>query len=145
MSKSTSTTVSVGCKLPHGMHADVGDNRVTLNGSNSAHVIGGFGITRDVERAHIEKWMADHKDAPYVVNGLIFVMDSTADAESAAKAMEGMPNGFEGMDPTKPGKDLQPEDAQKLGKQLDEAQAKTAQAPKPHSSGKITKAPPKAR
>ena len=37
-------TVIVGCKLPHGLHAELGGKVVTLAGSNSSSIIGGFGI-----------------------------------------------------------------------------------------------------
>ena len=42
-------TVTVGCKLPNGLIIEVGGQSVELNGANASNIIGGHGITRDVD------------------------------------------------------------------------------------------------
>jgi hypothetical protein len=95
----------VGCKLPHGMVCQLeiksGDAYapsgpiVILNGGHSAKVIGGYGRTKNVPRAFMEKWLDQKKHFPPVENNLIFI-ENTADRMSE-RAKEGaeIKTGFE--------------------------------------------------
>jgi glutamate synthase domain-containing protein 1 len=108
---SSGNTVSVGCKIPNGIHMDFLTpgkplRRVTLRGTNASRVIGGFGITENVPKEFFDEWMRLNAEHPAVVNGFIFSMNKTNDAEARATEMKAEKNGFEPLDPDKPGKDL---------------------------------------
>jgi hypothetical protein len=94
-------TVLVGCKLPHGLHAELAGKVVELAGANSARVIGGFGIT-EVDKDFAEAWLAAEKGTPIVDNGLVFVVNNERDAKAAAADGEDSKTGLEGLDPEKP-------------------------------------------
>lgn len=103
-------TVTVGCKLPHGLYLDIGDKRVTLLGSNSSLVIGGHGITENVDREFFDKWLSLHKDSAAVKGGFIFAHDKTNSVKSEAEEKKDNRNGFEGLDPDKPAPGIAPVD-----------------------------------
>ncbi len=94
--------VTVACRLPHGLHLDVGDlpgqKRVTLNGANKSRVIGGAGITQ-VPKDHWEEWAKTRRDAPYIKNGSIFITKSETDAMKEADNRAKDKTGFEQTDP----------------------------------------------
>ena len=102
-------TVTVGCKLPHGLHLDINGKRVTLAGTNASSVIGGHGITENVDKEFFDKWMSLNKDSAAVKNGLIFSNEKTQNVKAEAKEKKGNKNGFEGLDPTKPGPGIEPD------------------------------------
>lgn len=96
-----SNTVTVACKLPHGL--DLEEYGVVLNGSNhpSALQAGGFGITEDVPRDAMVAWRDTHKTYTPVAKGLIF-FDSKTDAVAAqARERSAVRSGFEVLDPAK--------------------------------------------
>lgn len=95
-------TVTVGCKLPHGIHMDVDGKRVTLAGANASQVIGGHGITENVDKEHFEKWLSMHKESPMVKNGLVFAHEKAANTSAQANASVENPSGFEALDPDNP-------------------------------------------
>ncbi len=108
-------TVSVGCKLPNGMHLDitqVGEplKRVTLKGINSLTqgaiirpaVRGGFAITENVPKEFFEEWMRTHKEHPAVKNNLIFFHAQTESVKDMAEDLNDVEHGFEPIDPNKP-------------------------------------------
>lgn len=105
-------TVIVGCKLPSGIHAELGGKVVTLAGSNSSSLIGGFGITREVDKDFMDAWLKAEAKNPIVANGLVFIAGSEREAEKAVSEREKEASGFEGLDPQKPGKGLKPADAE---------------------------------
>lgn len=122
--------VTVGCKLPHGINADIYDpsslaqgqtpalkQRVTLLGSNSDNAIGGFGITENVDESFMTDWLEQNKSAPYVKSGLIFVVEDVNSARAMASGMADMPNGFEGVNPDKPGDGVEAVNAADVSKQ----------------------------
>lgn len=105
------TTVSVGCRLPNGLHMDFMEpgkplRRVTLRGTNASRVAGGFGITENVPKDYFDEWIKVNAELPAVKNGFIFSMNKANDVEAKAREMAGEKNGFEPLDPNKPGKDL---------------------------------------
>lgn len=101
-------TVTVGCKLPNGLHMDLrGDGgelvkRITLNGANNSEVIGGYGITHNIDKDAFEEWKLRNADFPPLKKGLIFAYDKPATVASQAKEQAELKSGFEGMDPEKP-------------------------------------------
>lgn len=104
-------TVTIGCKLPHGLHMDVGDQRVTINGLNTTEIVGGHGLTFGVPKALWEQWKRDHKDAEFVKRGLVFAQGKTDSAIAEAKEKKDNRSGFEGIDPNNPGKGVNSTDA----------------------------------
>lgn len=105
---SSGSTLTVGCKLPHGMHLDFLEpgrplRRVTIKGTNSARVIGGYGITEDVPEAYFNEWMAKHQELPAVRNGLIFAMAKYESTVAKAKEMAKEKNGLEPLSPVAQG------------------------------------------
>lgn len=107
-------TISVGCKLPHGMHLDirqVGEpvQRVTLKGINSlqeGQIIrvsqrGGFAVTENVPKEFFEHWMELNKLHPAVKNHLIFAHAQAASVRDMGEEFSGILNGFDPIDPNK--------------------------------------------
>lgn len=97
--------IFVGCKLPHGLHLDYNGARVTLNGSNTGTIVGVDGVKTgltEVEKDFFDAWLAAHKDAPYVVNGMVFANDKLNDTKAEAAEMASVKTGFEGLDPAAP-------------------------------------------
>ncbi len=98
-----SDTVSIGCRLPHGVVLAVvtnsGDRRtVTLNGANKALLIGGCGIT-DVPRDFWNEWKRRNKDSVMLSKGTVFATGSASETAQEAKTREGDKTGFEQADP----------------------------------------------
>lgn len=105
-------TVTIGCKLPHGLHLDIvkiGEPvaRHTINGSNSSRIVGGYGITEGVPRAFWERWLEQAKDMAMVKNGLVFAHREAASAIAKAKDGAAEITGFERVDPNKPPKGIE--------------------------------------
>lgn len=99
--------VVVGCKLPHGIvleagrYGDPNYTRVRLNGSNSARVVGGYGLT-DVSRDFWETWYKGHRNLGFVRDGFVFVHGDEASAAAHAREQAGKRTGLEPLDPTRP-------------------------------------------
>jgi len=89
--------VTVGCKLPNGIVMEVDGRELVLNGANASSVIGGYGLTENVDKAAFDKWMETHKDQPYVKNELVFAQAKTNSAESKAKENADVKSGLEGL------------------------------------------------
>jgi hypothetical protein len=106
-----SEVVTVGCKLPNGLVLDVeGSQPIVLNGANSATVIGGYGLTENVDKAVFDKWLDQHKDQPYVKNDLVFAQAKTNSAESKAKENADVKSGLEGLPQDKPAPGIEKSD-----------------------------------
>lgn len=102
--------VTVGCKLPHGIHMDLQmpgkpKVRVTLKGNNSARVIGGYGITERVPKEHFDEWMKLNKNHAFITGNLIFGMSNTASAEAKAKEYAEHRHGMEPINSNDPASD----------------------------------------
>ena len=95
-------TTCVGCKLPNGLHLDYAGKRVTLNGANSAVIVGGHDITEGVDKEWFEAWLAAYKDNPAVVNGLVFAHEKRVNTEAEAKDRAKNKTGLEPVDQDKP-------------------------------------------
>ena len=102
--------ISVGCKLPNGLHLDHGGKRVTLNGSNASVVIGGHGITEGIDESFFEAWLKAHEDFQPVKSGLIFAHGKKANVEAEAKEKTKNKSGFEGLNPDAPSPGIKPAD-----------------------------------
>ena len=110
-------TVIVGCKLPNGLQLIVNDQLVAvLNGSNSSSVIGGHGITESVDKEGFDTWMAQNKDAAVVKKGFVFAHDKAANVQAEAKDRKDEKTGQEGLDPSKPGPGIKPENFEGMKK-----------------------------
>jgi len=110
---SAGKTISVGCKLPNGLWLDLTipgqpQRRFRLKGTNSARVIGGFGITENVPEDFFNEWMRLNKGLPFVTNGLVFAHKQLASVKTEAKARASMVNGLEGINKDKPGSGIKP-------------------------------------
>jgi len=117
----SSETVTVGCKLPHGLLIRLGDleeamvdgkqvkmfrpsgREIELKGGNAAGAIGGYGLTHGVDADAWRGWDEAHKDFAPLARGLIFEVKRPADAAATAAERKNVKSGFEGIDPEKPG------------------------------------------
>lgn len=106
-------TVIVGCKLPHGLEAQIAGKTVVLNGSNSATIIGGYGLTQGVDKDGFEAWLLAYADLPYVKNELVFAQESAKSAAAQATENAAEKTGLEGLDPKKPAPGIEPDSDQK--------------------------------
>lgn len=102
-------TVIVGCKLPHGLETQMGGQTVVLAGNNSTEIVGGYGLTRDVDKAAFEKWLIDFAEFPPVKKGLIFAQTSERSVRAEANEKADEKTGLEGLDPKKPAPGIEPD------------------------------------
>lgn len=102
-------TVVVGCKLPHGLAIRLAGRQVLLAGSNSEGAIGGYGLTRGVDKAQFEDWLKEHETFEPVARDLIFAVGQESAARATASERKGEKNGFEPLDPTRPDARIKPE------------------------------------
>lgn len=106
--------ISVGCKLPSGMHLDIRQigeptERVTLKGINSlteGAIIrpaqrGGYAITENVPKEFFERWLELNKDHAAVKNNLIFAHIQIASVRDMGEERSELVNGFDPIDPNK--------------------------------------------
>jgi hypothetical protein len=112
--------VSVGCKLPNGMHLDIRQagqptQRVTLKGINSLSegmilrpsVRSGFAVTENVPKEFFEHWMELNAAHPAVKNNLIFAHTQVASVRAMGEEFKNELHGFEPIDPNKPGPNIE--------------------------------------
>ena len=102
--------IIVGCKLPHGLEIQLGGKTVVLNGANSTDIIGGYGLTRDVDKAAFDQWLLDYKDFPAVQNGLIFAQANEKAVKSEATEKADEKTGLEGLNAEAPAPGIKPAD-----------------------------------
>lgn len=95
-------TVTVGCKLPNGLIIEVGGKSVELNGANASNIIGGHGITYNVDADFFNAWLEAHADRAMVRNGFIFAHDKAADTKAEAAEKADNATGLEAVDPDAP-------------------------------------------
>jgi hypothetical protein len=93
--------VYVGCKLPNGLIAQVGNTKVLFKGANSSRVVGGYGLT-PVDKDFSDAWFKQHKNFHPVKAELIFVQGDVVSAEAQADEQSEVKSGLEGVDPAKP-------------------------------------------
>lgn len=92
-------TVTIGCKLPNGLVLEVGGKSVQINGANSSQVIGGHGITHNVDADLWQAWLKQNADRAVVKNGFVFAHDKAANAKAEAKEKTDTKTGQEPIDP----------------------------------------------
>ncbi len=102
----STATVTVGCKLPHGLLLDITQHgepqaRFRVKGSNSAAIIGGFGITPGVPKDLWDRWVAKNAQLEFVRKGLIFAYEKSDATRGQAKDNAELSNGLEPIDPNK--------------------------------------------
>ena len=127
--KQSGDTVVVGCKFPHGIElraytmveeqeAHPGGSRTvkkarlmpssfTISGNSfpeggaprAERLEAGYALTYGVPKKLWEAWLADNKDMPAVVNGLIFAHGSERSAIAESREKEKVRSGFERLDP----------------------------------------------
>lgn len=100
----STATVAVGCKLPNGLHLDIGETRVTLKGANAARVFGGFGVTEGVDKSFYEEWCRINAQHPALKNGLIFAEAEADSVEDRGEEQAELRSGFEQLNPNELGK-----------------------------------------
>jgi len=93
--------VSVGCKLPNGLIAEVNGVEVKFNGLNTSHILGGFGITENVDSGFWKTWLEQNKEMPFVMNGFIFAHSDVNSLKAETKEKSGEKTGLEPLDPNK--------------------------------------------
>lgn len=108
MAKSPNNTVVVGCKLPHGIILTVDGVSVELNGTNTSDIIGGYGLTENVDADFFGEWCKRNFQHPALGGGFIFAQGTTVEARAQARDNAANANGFEGINPSKPGMGVQP-------------------------------------
>lgn len=94
--------VTVGCKLPNGLLIDVDGKVVHLLGANSSNVIGGYGLTENVDKDYFEKWLKQHANQRYVKGEMVFAQSKTNSAQSKASENASVKTGLEGLPQDKP-------------------------------------------
>ena len=136
-------SVTVACKLPHGLTLRVFDmvetqepvmgggfravkvarertQRVTLKGwshpqnaAPNAPIVGGYAITPDVDKEFWDAWKLQNAESDVVKNGLIFAHEKSASSEAEAREKKGIRSGLERIDPSKPARGIQQSDLMK--------------------------------
>ncbi|SEF31360.1 hypothetical protein ABL840_09155 [Variovorax sp. NFACC27] len=99
-------TVVVGCKLPNGIILEKDDKRVVLRGANSATIVGGHGITENVDKEFFDAWMASNKNLDFVRNGFVFAHEKAQSTTAEAKDRQDEKTGLEPLEPKAKPKDV---------------------------------------
>lgn len=102
MARNSSKTVTVGCKLPNGLILEVGNQSVEITGANSSRVVGGHGITYDVDAEFFEAWLKAHADRDMVKGGFVFAHEKASSAKAEAADKESNKSGLEAIKPDAP-------------------------------------------
>jgi len=129
--KTDGETVSVACKLPHGLvlrifniceidvpvmgggfkkekQAQERDEAYVVHGWSHAQnaaphctIIGGYAITEGIPKQHWELWLSQNKNSDMVKNHLIFAQNTVASVKDQSKEHAEQRSGLERLDPTK--------------------------------------------
>ena len=79
-----SKTLTVGCKLPNGLIIEVDGKTAVINGTNTSKVIGGHGITENVDADLFNAWIERNKERKVVKNELIFAHTQKESVKASA-------------------------------------------------------------
>jgi hypothetical protein len=116
----SANTVTVGCKLPHGLVLTLNEKvtteedrpiyratgpAVTLAGRNASQIIGGYGMT-EVDADWWDAWVKQNQNFQPYKSGLIFAEPRRDKAMDRAMEQRQIATGSEPIDPDKPGKGL---------------------------------------
>lgn len=120
--KSSGKVCVVACKLPHGLKVqayitpanappivDPDFEPILLAGGNTENAIGGYGFTPGVDADRFQKWLDGNRGFPAVKQGLIFAETTFDRARDRAREQEAIANGFERINPDKPGNGVAPD------------------------------------
>lgn len=103
-----SDDILIACKLPYGLHLDLGKQRITLKGAGTSEKVGSFfsisseayGLTK-VPRDFWESWLKLNNNLASVKNGYIFASESKKDLNAEAAEKSNLKTGLERIDPNK--------------------------------------------
>ena len=106
-------TVTVGCRLPHGLVLEVKDSSgnpvfVTLAGKNAD--MGGYlyltpvmcGYT-EVDEDYMNAWLDEFKDSAMVKSGAVFIQKNQSSAKAQNKELQNEKTGFDPLPKSKEG------------------------------------------
>lgn len=93
-------TVTVGCKIVHGIKLRHQGKSAVLAGAKSSRIIGGYGLS-EVDKDFFEAWCAANADSDLLKKDLIFAQEKPQAAAAQAKEQEEVKSGFERLDPEK--------------------------------------------
>ena len=91
--------VTAGCKLPYSFMIQLNGKSAVLNGANNAKIIGGHGITENVDAELFNAWLKENANRAIVKNGFIFAYENKADTKAAAKERSKNKSGLEPIKP----------------------------------------------
>lgn len=124
-------TVTVACKIPNGLIAEVRpegggpSTRVTFIGSGqarrmdsegnvvteTANVMLGYGLTPNVDQSFWDAWVKDNADSKLVKEMMIFAMPKAEATRDAARDVgTAVKTGLEALDPNRPPKGIEKAD-----------------------------------
>lgn len=118
-------TVTIGCKLPSGVHLNIFTmedsqepimgggwrvikkasfaGRVTIKGVgrrvDDPRVVGGYALTPNVDADVWAEWLKQNKDSDLVKNRMVFAHVKQAEAEAQARDQQSLRSGLEPVDP----------------------------------------------
>lgn len=103
-----SETLTVACKLPHGLHLDLEGKRITLNGTMKSGRLNKFFMAPDdcvgltqVPVDFWEAWAEKNRELPQLKKGFIFANSKKKEVLSEAKEKSDLKTGLERIDPNK--------------------------------------------
>lgn len=102
----TSSTVTVGCKLPNGLVLELAGKKHELAGARMAKA-GGYGLT-PVPADFWQAWAQKYAGFPPLEAGLIFAQTSPEKAADQAKEQASLRTGMEPLNPTAPAPGITP-------------------------------------
>jgi hypothetical protein len=112
-------TVVVACKLPHGVHLELGYDpttgiqddakyqRVRINGTltglepGSKATAGEWALTPNVDKAFWDEWLKRNQKLGFVKEGLIFAQPEAKSAGAASRERENLTTKLEPLNPVK--------------------------------------------
>lgn len=98
--------VTVGCKIANGMLLELNGKKVRINGANSAQIIGGHGITENVDKEFMDEWLKKNAELSFVKGGFLFVHDKASNVAAEAKEKADEATGMEPLKPLDKGSEL---------------------------------------
>lgn len=114
------STCTVGCKVPNGLILEIGERgtdtykQVVLRGQSAGNIVGGFGLTENVDENAFDRWLETNKALPWAKQGLVFKMRNTTEASARALDHSEQKTGLERLTPDKlPGGVAEDADAMK--------------------------------
>jgi len=129
--KTGTATVTVACKLPHGLNMRVYDwekveyqllgggmksarearprettyrlngNSVAQNRAPGCEIVGGFALTHGIPKDFWDLWLEQHKDWPAVKNGFIFAYEKPDATRGESREKKNLKTGLERLNPKK--------------------------------------------